>query len=105
MATTLPSHAAELILYESPRCPWCIAWMEEIGPIYPKTEEAKKAPLRVVDLTGPLPDDITPKEPVRMTPTFLLADENGDEIGRITGYSGSEMFWWQLETLMKPLTD
>ncbi|EKV27118.1 Regulatory protein SoxS [Caenispirillum salinarum AK4] len=93
-------------MFEAPRCAWCEAWTKEIGPIYPKTEEAARAPLRRVDLTQkPLPADIKTKEPVRMTPTFVLVDDGGEEIGRITGYAGDEMFWWQLDNLMEALED
>lgn len=106
LAEVSAARAAELVMFEAPGCAWCEAWMEEIGPIYPKTDEAAKAPLRIVDLTDkPLPADIKTTEPVRMTPTFVLVDDAGQELGRITGYAGDEMFWWQLGTLMESLEE
>lgn len=97
--------AAELVMYESAGCSWCDAWHAEIGPVYPKTEEAARAPLRRVDLDGDPPQGITPDEPVNLTPTFLLVDDAGQEVGRITGYAGDELFWWQLGMLMEKLEE
>lgn len=40
------AHAAELVMFERPGCPWCKRWHTEIGPAYPLTTEGKAAPLR-----------------------------------------------------------
>src|SRR4051812_6978868 len=42
--------AAELIMFRRDGCPWCARWDRELGPIYPKTEFNKRAPLRQVNL-------------------------------------------------------
>ena len=36
--------AAELVVFGSARCPYCLAWEREIGRNYAKTGEGQKAP-------------------------------------------------------------
>ena len=35
----------------------------------------------------------------KITPTFIFFKEK-EEIGRITGYSSAEMFWWQVDEIL-----
>lgn len=97
-----PARAAELVMFETAGCPWCIAWHAGIGPIYPKTPEGRIAPLRRVELRGRRPADLAGIADVRFTPTFVLMHE-GVEIGRIVGYSGEDFFWGLLATLIERL--
>lgn len=94
--------AAELIKFERRGCPWCKAWDKEIGPIYPKTDIGKRAPLRRVDLDAGLPPGLTFKRPIRYTPTFVLV-EDGSELDRIEGYPGEDFFWGRAERLLERL--
>jgi thioredoxin-related protein len=98
-----PAKAAELLMFESPICEWCEAWNEEIGPIYPKTQEGKRAPLRRVNLYDERPADLRHIEGIRFTPTFVLIDDSGAEVGRINGYPGEDFFWGLLSELMAKL--
>jgi len=84
--------AAELVMLESPGCAWCQRWNREIAPIYPLTEEGKRAPLRRVDVTGPWPADLAAIPRDRFTPTFIVVAE-GAEVGRLRGYPGDDFFW------------
>lgn len=97
-----PVKAAELIMMEQKACHWCERWHAEIGPIYPKTDEGKRAPLRSVDIHQPLPDDLSGIRMERFTPSFVLV-EDGVELGRIRGYPGDELFWWMLSDLINKL--
>lgn len=94
--------ATELVLFESEACTWCEQWDEEIAPTYPKTAEAKIAPLRRVDIHEELPADLREVKGVVFTPTFVLLHE-GREIGRILGYPGEDFFWALLDELMVKL--
>lgn len=94
--------AAELVMFEHASCPWCQMWHREIGPIYPKTDEGKQAPLRRITLAPAMKLDFTLLEPVVATPTFVLV-ENGKEVGRLTGYRDDESFWGLLGVLLKQL--
>lgn len=100
----LPAAAAELLMFEEAGCPWCRAWDRDIGDIYDKTTEGKRAPLRRIDVHGPMPEGLTLTSRPRITPTFVLIDE-GRELGRIEGYPGDELFWWLMSDLMNKLPD
>lgn len=97
-----PASAAELLMFRTAGCPWCAAWDQKIGPIYPKTDEAQRAPLRMVDLDRGGAPDVQLARPVRYTPTFVLVD-NHREIGRIEGYPGEDSFWGLLDALIAKL--
>jgi len=94
--------AAELVMFERAGCEWCAVFNREIAPIYGKTEEGLRAPLRRVDTAQPLPADLAFIEPERLTPLFVLVDR-GREIGRIRGYPGEDFFWGLLDALLKKL--
>lgn len=94
--------AAELVMFEQAGCEWCAAFDREIAPIYPKTDEGRRAPLRRVNIAHPLPPDLAFIAVERLTPLFVLVD-NGREIGRIRGYPGEDSFWGLLGVLIKKL--
>jgi hypothetical protein len=94
--------AAELVIFEQAGCEWCEAFNRDVAPIYPKTEEGRRAPLRRVDIAQPLPQDLAFIDVERLTPLFVLIDK-GREIGRIRGYPGEDNFWGLLGALIKRL--
>jgi len=96
--------AAELVMFEKAGCPWCKRWDAEIGPIYPKTDEARCAPLRRVDIHTPRPADLRDVKPVVFTPTFVVVD-HGHEVGRIVGYAGEDFFWPLLSEQLEKLSE
>ena len=93
------AETAELIIFESETCEWCEVWDEEIGISYNKSKEGRIAPLRRVDIDGDLPKDLEHLEGLLYTPTFVVFD-NGQELGRITGYPGEEFFWHFLNEII-----
>ncbi len=100
MARPLPVTAAELIMFEQRGCEWCERWNAEIGPIYPKTEEGRLAPLRRVDIHEKMPEDLRWLRPEVFTPSFALIHE-GREYGRIRGYPGEDFFWGLLAQMVE----
>lgn len=94
------ANAAELVYFHSKGCSYCELWDHQIAPIYPKTDESKVLPLRVVNSEAPLPSDISFIKGVVYTPTFV-AVEHGKEVGRIVGYPGEDFFWVRLDELVK----
>jgi thioredoxin-related protein len=96
------ARAAELVMFEQAGCAWCEAFDREIAPIYGKTEEGMRAPLRRVDSAQALPADLAFIEAERLTPLFVLVDR-GHEIGRIRGYPGEDHFWGLLGVLVAKL--
>ena len=89
-------------MFEQAGCAWCEAFDREIAPIYDKTDEGKRAPLRRLDIAGDLPADLSFLSVERLTPLFILVDK-GREIGRIRGYPGEDHFWGLLGALLKQL--
>ncbi len=100
---TSAANAAELVMVEQPGCVWCQRFDAEIAPGYPNTDEGKRAPLRRVDLRQPWPEGITVKEGARFTPTFILLDDEQNELGRFVGYPGDQFFYPALGDLLKKL--
>ena len=96
------SRAAELVMFEQDGCAWCDTFNREIAPIYPKTIEGQRAPLRRVNIDRPVPPDLAFVTVEKLAPLFVLV-ENGDEIGRIRGYPGEDNFWGLLGVLIKKL--
>ena len=95
--------AAELVMYRRDGCPWCAKWDREIGPIYPKTDLAERAPLRLINLDHDRDLAIT-HGAIRYTPTFVLV-ENAKEVGRIEGYPGEDFFWVRVANLLEMLKE
>ena len=96
------ARSAELLMFEEKWCSWCQQWHAEVGPIYPKSAEGRRAPLRQVDIHRAYPEGIAFKSRPQFTPTFVLVHD-GREIGRIEGYPGEDFFWGLLARIMKGL--
>ncbi len=94
--------ATELVMMEEDGCSWCERWREEIGVVYNKTPEGRTAPLRIVDVHAPMPEDLQFLNAAYFTPTFILVSD-GREIGRIQGYPGEDFFWALLGQLLAKL--
>ncbi|HRQ82650.1 MAG TPA: hypothetical protein PKZ97_16175, partial [Azospirillaceae bacterium] len=94
------ARAAELVMFETAGCPWCVYWKREIAPKYPKTDEGKAAPLRLVDMRAERPLDLAALDPVKAAPTFVLMHD-GREVGRIVGFPGEDFFWPMLAQLLE----
>lgn len=106
MVLTASQAAADvrLMMIEELGCPYCDLWKSQIGPIYPKTPEGRIAPLTMVMIHDPLEDGITLKSKPIYTPTFVLLND-GQEISRIEGYPGEDLFWWRVEMMLKALPE
>ena len=92
----------KLLMITADYCIYCQIWEKEIGKIYPKTEISKSFPLERIEIDEYLFDnDIndTNNYETKITPTFVFYRGN-NEIGRITGYSSAEMFWWQVDEIL-----
>ena len=98
----MSARAAELVMFEQRGCPWCQVFDREIAPIYGKSLEGLRAPLRRVDIDSRLPPDLSFIQTERLTPLFVLVDK-GREIGRIRGYPGEDHFWGLLGVLIEKL--
>lgn len=97
--------ATELVMVEQRGCIYCKMWHDQVGPEkYSRTDQGAFAPLRMIDLHAPRPDDLTFASPLRITPTFVLV-EDGRELARMEGYPGEDFFWGLLDMMLKVHTD
>ncbi|WP_349360541.1 transcriptional regulator [Stappia sp.] len=103
-ASPLRAEDATLVMFEQKACEWCARWDAEIAPIYPKTEEGRRAPLRRVDIHNPMPQDLAWMRREVFTPSFALIVD-GREVGRIRGYPGEDFFWGLLAEMIEKLDE
>lgn len=94
-----PIAAAELVLFEYDGCLWCEAWKRDVGRYYDRTAEGLATPLRIVDMLDRRPPSLQRVRPVRIAPTFVVV-ENGQELGRITGYTDAKSFWTDFSRIL-----
>lgn len=109
LAMSGPGRAAELVMFERPGCAYCQLFDAEVAPIYDRTEEGQRAPLRRASMSGGIgalfggqPGGVALAAPVRYAPTFVLVD-GGREVGRITGYMSQDAFWGLLGAMTRDL--
>jgi hypothetical protein len=103
LAAVMPiaAQALELVLYDKPGCVWCARFERDIGRRYAGLDVSRVAPLRRVDIHDQRRSGVGLERPVIYTPTFILADDDGGEIGRITGYQSEGAFWAELDDLLR----
>ena len=89
-----------LLMFDAEDCGYCARWSEEVGIVYARTQAGRRAPLERRLLADGTPVDVKLLEPVRYTPTFVLLNVRGQELGRIIGYPGEAHFWGLLESLV-----
>jgi hypothetical protein len=92
-----PSEApVTLLMIEERGCPYCARWDREVRLGYANSAEGRFAPLMRRLRGSP---DISFLTNVVYTPTFVLLVQ-GQEVGRIIGYSGADFFWAELGALL-----
>ena len=89
----------KLLMITADYCIYCQIWEKEIGKIYPKTDISKNFPLEKIELDEQTISSNLENYGTKITPTFIFFKEK-EEIGRITGYSSAEMFWWQVDEIL-----
>ena len=101
---SLSVNAASLVMFDRKGCPWCAKWHAEIGvEAYNAGPEGQIAPLRVLDVASPLPNDLKGISGIVGTPTFVLV-ENGREIDRLVGYPGKQVFFGRILLMLDKLS-
>jgi hypothetical protein len=85
-----------LVMVEDPNCVYCRRWLQEIGPTYPSSPEGKRAPL---ERRTKGDEALALFRTVQFTPTFILV-KDGEEIDRLVGYGGPNVFWQMLDAML-----
>lgn len=94
---------SKFLFFTDNSCPYCKWWEKDISKVYPKTEFSKIFKLIRISYNRKFDyQSLGLKAPVSGVPTFVLVFK-GNEIGRIQGYNGPEMFWWQVEDIVESL--
>ena len=88
-----------MIMITDKNCLYCIVWEKQIGKIYPKTQIAKKFPLHRIEVKNFVNYTKYDLKKTNITPTFIFI-KNGNETGRLEGYTNPEMFWWQVDEII-----
>ena len=93
----------KLLYFYSDRCAYCKAWENEIANIYPKTEFEDEFKLSFIDFFSNVDlEKYGISKIVKVTPTFIFVKDK-TEVGRIEGYNGQELFWWQVDDVIKSI--
>ncbi len=83
-------------MVEERGCPYCARFDAEVRESYENSPEARFAPL----LRRPRQaEDIRFLKGIAYSPTFILLVD-GNEVGRIIGYQGADLFWMEMAALM-----
>lgn len=93
-----------LVMFDAPDCEYCAAWDRDVGVIYDKTAEGRRAPLVRRPAFSAPPEHWVLSAPVQFSPTFVLLRQ-GREIARIDGYLGEDQFWGLLGQALSRLVD
>ncbi len=103
--TLTQAHAAELIMFDRDGCPWCAKWHAEIGVNgYAAAPESASASLHIYKFGQAMPDNVRSlSRTVIGTPTFVLM-RDGEEIDRIIGYPGKQVFFGKLQLMIDKLS-
>ena len=89
-----------LLMITDKTCLICMVWEKQIGKIYPKTEIANKFPLSRIEMNDFVNYTKHKIKKTNITPTFVFI-RNNNEKGRIEGYTSPEMFWWQVDEIIR----
>jgi thioredoxin-related protein len=92
----------QLVFFERSGCVWCQRFDREVAPIYEKSVEGQRYPLKRINLDRESTGHLQLREPVRFTPTFVLLQGEA-EVGRITGFIDDATFWGLLDKLLASL--
>lgn len=96
---TASTHKYEIIAFEAPGCVYCLSFRKDMARSYERSDRAKVAPIRYVDVNAGEVRSLKLAEAITQLPTAVVM-RDGEEIGRIGGYIGREGFVQALDTLI-----
>ena len=95
----LQATTRELVVFETADCDYCLLLRRDVLPEYLRSRRAAEVPLRFVDVESIDLDQLPLSQPLTVVPTVVLMSE-GYEVGRITGYTGPELFFHLVSRLL-----
>jgi Thioredoxin-like domain len=97
--TSVSASARELVVFEMVDCIYCQLFRRDVLPDYLRSKRAAEVPIRFVDVDYIDPDRLPLASPLTIVPTVVLISD-GREVGRITGYTGPELFFHLVSRLL-----
>jgi len=88
-----------LLVFETDDCAYCRMFRKEIRPTYEQGARAKAVPMHFVDALQVDAEKVGLAGPVNVLPTVILV-KDGQEVDRLTGYTGPEIFFQSLAVMM-----
>lgn len=92
----------QLIVMEAPGCIYCDLFRRDVLPAYQKSPRAKILPVRFIDVNNLDDAKLKVSSPVEIVPTFVVMRDD-QEIGRIPGYVGPEIFYQSINHLISSI--
>lgn len=91
----------EVVIFEAPGCVYCELFRRDVLPGYQASLRARTTPLRFVDVDAVDRTLLPSAPPLAMLPTTIIL-RDGQEIGRIEGYTGPDNFQAVLTHVLGP---
>ena len=95
----LPADSLELVVIEADGCIFCEIFRSDVLPAYEASEHGKQMPVKFVDINDMDTTHLEFKGAVDIVPTFIVVKDRR-EVGRISGYVGSENFFHSINYLL-----
>lgn len=89
----------ELLVFEVKDCTICSLVHQHIEPAYRASSNARRAPMRFVDLNEIDERAVGLASPITMVPTTVLM-EQGVEVARLPGYTGPQIFFQAMHRML-----
>lgn len=92
----------ELVMFSAKSCVYCQVFKREVAPNYRWSRVARKAPLRVINITVRGTGGYALRQGISVTPTFVMF-KRGREVARIPGYPGKKNFYKMVNHILKKI--
>ncbi len=89
----------EIVVVEATDCIYCHLFRRDVWPTYEASQRARAVPMRFLDLNSKAVTELALEGPIESVPTALVL-RNGQEVGRIPGYVGPEIFFHSIDRLI-----
>lgn len=99
IASTARAQNVELLVFEHEDCRYCRIFRSDVLPRYRDNGQEARAPIRFIRVEHTDTRRMNLHGGIHMVPTFVLM-QDGQEVGRITGYWAPDNFFKMLANLL-----
>lgn len=90
----------EIVVFEVKNCIYCALFRRDVLPGYRLSRRGRSVPIRFLDARRPAAQAAGLKAPLQQVPTIVVF-RRGQEVGRITGYTGPSAFYQLLNRIFR----